>query len=424
MTTGYNALANMYLPEQKQCPYCHASLPWIAKRKRACPDCGNSIYVKENPDDRLHYLVTELERDRFEERWGEVWRIRKREEYLTQAEEAKAREDQLTYWHYLAEAAAVAGEHEKAASCFQRAQDIAKADGQYGLLRNEMYALAEMYRKKGDVRTSLENFVGVAYLDYCNVSNSFTYQEELRANKRQPSDAFADLLDGFLDPDKTMAPAVLDWLFELSQEAQLFGEDFSKVSLQTMGHLQTKLRLPFPPSEAWDFISGQLLEYERQRAINTEEEEEEEELSPEEFAKKLHEKGGGWWQFRDLGRALLSEGKRDLAWGSFNRAIVEAAKIGRTCETIYPDMGRQLCKEGRFKYGLELFLMAVHEYGLIAEKFPNAPLDMPKYLDAEITKAIKKLGKDPSQLKEGLVGYSLNANHDQIRARLTDIFGQ
>ncbi len=412
----------MYLPEQKLCPYCNEALPWILKRKRACPSCGNAIYLKENPEDHVHYAITETERDHFEERWKEVWTDQQRQKHLEDAAEAKSRGDEIGYWHYRAEAESANGNYGEAERCYQRAQDQAKADSSYGLLRNEVYALGEMFRRKGDALKALENFIDVAYLDYCNVSNNFAHQEEMRSEQREVTPEFKDLLEGFLDPDKTMAPAVLDWLFELSSEAELFGDHLSELALRRMHPLRAKLKLPFFPSEAWDFISSELQNYERQQAIRSQEQEEEQQLSAEELASKLHAEGGQWWQFRDLGRALSSEGKRDLAWGCFNRALLEAAKIGRTCETIYPDMGTHLLKEGRTRYGLECLLLAVREYGVIAERFPQSALDMPKYLDKEIAKAIKKLGMG-SEFQHSLITFSLNSDQEKVRERVKELFG-
>ena len=126
---------------------------------------------------------------------------------------------------------------------------------------------------------------------------------------------------------------------------------------------------------------------------------------PEEVATKLLSEGGKWWEFRDVAQILIKERKASLAWTCFNQALAEANKIGRTCETIYPYMGRQALREGRSREGFTMLLLAVSEYGRWEKKWPCAAerLDLPKYLLQDIKRAANALGLPQDQLQELMV---------------------
>jgi len=56
-----------------RCPYCNAPLKGTPVRKKKCPQCGQTVYVREVCSDRQKYLVTEDELEKIEKEWKESW---------------------------------------------------------------------------------------------------------------------------------------------------------------------------------------------------------------------------------------------------------------------------------------------------------------------------------------------------------------
>lgn len=54
---------------EAKCPTCHAELKKVPERKTKCPSCGQYMYVKSSPQDRVKRLVTEEEAKRLEAEW-------------------------------------------------------------------------------------------------------------------------------------------------------------------------------------------------------------------------------------------------------------------------------------------------------------------------------------------------------------------
>ena len=55
-----------------KCPYCDAELNPVPQRKKKCPSCGQYIYVKTRPSDRLRVLATEEGARQIEAEWNRI----------------------------------------------------------------------------------------------------------------------------------------------------------------------------------------------------------------------------------------------------------------------------------------------------------------------------------------------------------------
>ncbi len=62
---------------QVLCPYCAEDLKVKPQRKKKCPSCMRSIYVKSTPSDREKRLMTETEADQAEREWS-AYHLRQR----------------------------------------------------------------------------------------------------------------------------------------------------------------------------------------------------------------------------------------------------------------------------------------------------------------------------------------------------------
>jgi tetratricopeptide (TPR) repeat protein len=52
------------------CPYCNRKLEKTPGRKKACPHCGNYIYVRTRPNDFIKILVTKQDADTIQKQWN------------------------------------------------------------------------------------------------------------------------------------------------------------------------------------------------------------------------------------------------------------------------------------------------------------------------------------------------------------------
>jgi predicted nucleic acid-binding Zn-ribbon protein len=52
-----------------ECPYCHGALKKIPSKKTKCPQCGNSMFVRTRPRDRVRVVVTDQEAKNIENEW-------------------------------------------------------------------------------------------------------------------------------------------------------------------------------------------------------------------------------------------------------------------------------------------------------------------------------------------------------------------
>lgn len=59
-------------PNQTNCPYCHATLYPVPTRKKKCLSCGQYIYVKTRPSDRLRVLVTDEGAKQIDSEWNQI----------------------------------------------------------------------------------------------------------------------------------------------------------------------------------------------------------------------------------------------------------------------------------------------------------------------------------------------------------------
>jgi hypothetical protein len=51
------------------CPYCGYDLKTMPERKRKCPSCAHSIYIKSTPENRVKRLMTEVQAKDAEKQW-------------------------------------------------------------------------------------------------------------------------------------------------------------------------------------------------------------------------------------------------------------------------------------------------------------------------------------------------------------------
>lgn len=66
--------AHPMAPETKpKCPNCHGGLKKIPSRKTKCPHCGQFMFVKRIPDKNTRELVTELEAQKIDALWSQLY---------------------------------------------------------------------------------------------------------------------------------------------------------------------------------------------------------------------------------------------------------------------------------------------------------------------------------------------------------------
>ena len=238
------------------CPYCNKPLAKMPKRRSKCPHCGNYFRVRTRPQDRLQVLVTEDQAEEISRQYcegygrdPEIWLKEKRQEWDKEWGELNRR----------------SLEHSKS--------------GEWGLYRCDRYGMAEVLRKES-------NFILNA-LDLPKESNHIS---KALIRKKQAVRMYLEValfdLNGATNHRKfelcdstreffDIAPAVMDWLCELSSELGLRNVDLQELFYEITDNYKG---FPFPltTGKAWHRLDQALHQY--QEKVKSKEQEEEDDL--------------------------------------------------------------------------------------------------------------------------------------------------
>lgn len=140
------------------CPYCSTILDRRPKRKKKCPHCGNFIYVRTRPLDRLQVLLTEEQTHQLGSEWAiyhETFETHNVEEADYRAAEAKLKES----WPIDPSPRDVLWSLYN-----QRLLSYGK-DQYWGLYRNTLLDMGELERKQGFAHEALNHYFLISYID-------------------------------------------------------------------------------------------------------------------------------------------------------------------------------------------------------------------------------------------------------------------
>jgi hypothetical protein len=239
------------------CPYCNQGLDKKPGRKKRCPHCGQSIYVRTRPSDGEKVLVTEAQSEQIEEQWFIV-HGGSHDAYLL----AKRRvaEEQVKLAGRFAE------EKVKLVERFGREpsdndvrwsllnqellEHIQKRN--WGLFRNVKLAMADILRKEGRSSEALGFYLEVCYLDLNGPRNTEGETDSELLREFPPWDPKSALSLGF-----TALPGLAT---EMIQKINLTPVTVEELFRKKVSALHAGLHLPLSPADAWPQIRQALFD--------------------------------------------------------------------------------------------------------------------------------------------------------------------
>jgi hypothetical protein len=200
------------------CPYCGAPLAKMPGRKKKCPACCRSIYVRTRPLDRQRVLLTEAELPVLDAQWSQVHT----HSMLSRFDEPGLTRDQQ--W----------------AGCNRELVDHAK-NGDWGLYRNTRLHMASLLHREGRRQQALVTYLEASYIDLNGPRNMGGVFDRAIVGEFPP----------FSCEDAMLAPAVVELTCQLAAEMNLKIPVLQQMFVDMAEPLQRQLRLPVSPQMAW-----------------------------------------------------------------------------------------------------------------------------------------------------------------------------
>jgi hypothetical protein len=220
---------------ENSCPYCSASLEKRPSKKTKCPTCGQSIYARTRPYDRLQVLATKTEAELID-----------RQRHIT-----AGIHDAFIYDEKVLEATRSSLSRRlqrqptdfevKAEICFQQ-QATHSSQWDWGLYRNDRFQIAEFQRAAGRVGKALAIYHEVCYIDLNGPNNSGALREWPDLMKEHPP---------FRPDPQGLAPAVVDLLNGILIFLAVDPEEIKDQFLEVAKRVQKEIGTPLEPGDAW-----------------------------------------------------------------------------------------------------------------------------------------------------------------------------
>lgn len=225
-----------------ECPYCQKALDKIPKRRTKCPHCGEFMYVRTRPKDKVRVVVTKAEADKIDEEWERKYeydsfisrgfsrkeRFEKERERLRK-QFGKEPSDRDVMWAILGKES---GEH------FLRRD--------FGFYSSTIFEKAEILRKEMRLEAALKKYFEVCYLDLNGPENLGGISDS--GLKIPP-----------FDPEKgLLAPAVVFEIKEIMKELEF---DKNKAKLIFIEHNSKRFKswqLPLTPENCWSSLEREI----------------------------------------------------------------------------------------------------------------------------------------------------------------------
>jgi len=225
------------------CPYCNKPLKKKPKRRSKCPHCGNYFRVRTRPQDREQVLVTEEQAENISKQYYEGYGRDPENWYQEKCEVWNKKWNEL---NIQSRENAKAGQWGLYRNCRYGVGDILRSEACF-LLNNEQYSKEEKYAVIAETRMkqAIRVYLEVVLFDLNGASNN---------NKFSPRKEKIQFWD--------IAPAVLDWVAELSTSLNFQRVDIQRIFYKT-ADLYSKYPFTLSTNEAWKRFTEALNEYDK-----------------------------------------------------------------------------------------------------------------------------------------------------------------
>lgn len=225
-----------------ECPHCNTPLGKFPGRKKKCPSCSESIYVRTRPSDRQKVLVTEAEATEIEEQYDAISGIDTRGvEYRFTHEDAA-----LFVSRKKALQAASVSEVQNWQVCVAILEEDSvthKKNNDWGLFRNARLDTAMLFHKAGNPDKALPYYCQTCFVDINGGSNC---------------GGLTDFCKPF-DPSNAMvATGVYELILRALRHTENSDAKIKETFLAATTGLHEECRMPISPATAYSKFAKQL----------------------------------------------------------------------------------------------------------------------------------------------------------------------
>jgi phage FluMu protein Com len=225
-----------------ECPYCKRKLAKIPGRKTKCPHCSEFMYVRTSPSDNARMVVTKEQADRIAEEWAIVDGT-----YDLLVAEKKQVEEERVRLRIKFGKEPSANDVEWGLLNKSLLEDA--RNGDWGLYRNDRFAMAEILRDELRLDQALKTCLEVCYLDLNGPTNTGGLTDPDLLREHPP-----------FDPKKfgMLAPGIVDIVRRIVKKLAIDEAKVYSLFLEQNAPVFAALKLPLSPEQCWPAIRDEL----------------------------------------------------------------------------------------------------------------------------------------------------------------------
>lgn len=225
-----------------ECPYCKGVLKKVPGAKTKCPHCGEYMYVRTSPTDNTRKVVTKQEADKIAEDWAIVSGTH--DQFVADKEHVEQERSRLRskFGNEPAERDVQWGILNK--NLLKHARN-----GDWGLYRNDRFAMGELVRKKQRFEQALNFYLEVCYIDLNGPNNTGGTTDPKILAEFPP-----------FNPQEfaILAPGVIDRIRMIMKRSSLDLVAVKTTYFDYCSRTTKGLRLPRTLEECWPLIEQEL----------------------------------------------------------------------------------------------------------------------------------------------------------------------
>lgn len=230
-----------YSDERKaECPYCFKALVKIPGSKTKCPHCAKFMFVRTSSEN-IRSVVTEEGAEKIEEDWSIF--NGQHEEYLDNKRNISERKEDLK----LKFGGRIPTENDVKWSFLNEETIRTASEGDWGLYRNTRFDMAEILRKEEKLKSALDFYLEVCYLDLNGPNNNSGLSGEFSRKAFDP-----------IDGNAFLAPAVIDRIKSISKKLHISEVELQESFNKHNSRFAKSLNLPITTNDAWLMIQEEV----------------------------------------------------------------------------------------------------------------------------------------------------------------------
>jgi len=217
------------------CPYCKHKLEKIPARKKKCLFCSNFIYSRKRPVDQKKVLLTQEDAKEVEKQWQiangtREYHIEEEKNYESMRDVLRKRFGKEP------------SDHDIKWGLFNNNLIEHASTKQWGLYRNDKFAMGELLRKEKKFKQALTFFLQVVYLDINGAENT---HPDLVMQEFDPKNGF-------------IALGIIEKIDTIMRKLKISTKELEDLFVKTNDQTKPKKKMPISPKQAWKKIIKEL----------------------------------------------------------------------------------------------------------------------------------------------------------------------